>query len=257
MLQSPMIRTGPEMGTEPLVENQIDDGQRLIDLLVRDGFEVSVAFWVTTSEEGLWHLYIGSPSVDERKLGEAYRKVYASLAKIPDSWISPSDIKLVNATNPIATEAVEVRDRYPARIPARYQGKRLGGLSIREAYVYPPPKSYFKGFDEIKKQFPSAEIFWISVGNTGALLGTVSPFIGKINESGFEGKAPATLMFMGPQASSREPLAKLGFVYRPEGWNALFNPATQKWEEVVHVATGKPLYEAVDFSPLAAMKATA
>jgi hypothetical protein len=244
------------MDTELLVESQIDDGQRLVDQLIRDDFEISVAFWVKTSEEGLWHLYIASPSVDEGKLGEAYRKVYASLGKIPNSWVSPSDIKLVNDMNPIAREAVEVRDRYSAKTPTRYRGKRLGGLSIKEAYIYPPPRSYFKGFDEIKKRFPSAEIFWITIGNTGSLLGTLSPYMGKINENEFEGKAPGTLMFMGPQATSREPFAKLGFVYRPEGWNTLFNPATEKWEEVVHVATGKPLYEAADFSPLAAMKTT-
>jgi len=242
------------MDTELLVENQIDDGQRLVDQLIRDGFDISVAFWVKTSEEGLSRLYIASPSVDEGKLGEAYRKVYASLGNIPSSWVSPSDIKLVNDMNPIAREAVEVRDRYPLRTPTRYHGKRLGGLSTTEAYSYPRPRSYFKGFDEIKKRFPSAEIFWITIGNTGSLLGTVSPYIVKINEHEFEGKAPGTLMFMGPQASSGEPSAKLGFVYRPEGWNTLFNPATQKWEEVVHVETGKRLYQTADFSPLAAMK---
>jgi len=163
---------------------------------------------------------------------------------------------LVNDRNPIVQEAVEVRDRDSARTPTRYRGKRLGGLSITEAYIYPPPRSNFKGFDEIKKRFPSAEIFWVRIGNTGDLLGTVIPYVGKINQNEFEGKAPGTLMFMGSQASSREPSAKLGFVYRPEGWNTLFNPATQKWEEVVHVTTGKPLYEAADFSPLAAMKTT-
>lgn len=127
------------MDTELLVESQIDDGRRLVDQVVRDGFDVSVAFWVKTSEEGLWHLYIASPSVDEGKLGEAYRKVYASLGKIPDSWVSPSDIKLINDANPIAQDVIAVRNRYPARIPTRYRGKRIGNVSIVEAYIYPPP----------------------------------------------------------------------------------------------------------------------
>src|SRR6266545_1064572 len=110
------------MDTELLVDSQIDDGQRLVQQLVLDGFEVTVSFWVKTSEEGLWHLYIASPSVDEEKLGDAYRKVYASLSRIPGSWVSPSDIKLVNDKNLIAKDAAEVRDRYPARVPTRYQG---------------------------------------------------------------------------------------------------------------------------------------
>ena|SRR5208337_825455 len=67
------------MDTELLVECQFDDGQRLVDQLIRDDFEISVAFWLKTSEEGLWHLYIASPFVDEERLGVAYRMVYASL----------------------------------------------------------------------------------------------------------------------------------------------------------------------------------
>jgi hypothetical protein len=110
----------------------------LVEQLVRDGFDVSVAFWVKISEEGLWHLYIASPSVDAEKLGESYGKVYASLNKIPSSWVSPSDIKLITDMNPIARDAVEVRDRHLAKLPTRYHGKRLGSLSISEAYIYPP-----------------------------------------------------------------------------------------------------------------------
>jgi len=66
------------MDTEILVGSQFDDGRRLVGQVVRDGFDVSVAFWVKTSEEGLWRLYIASPSVDAERPGEAYQKVYAS-----------------------------------------------------------------------------------------------------------------------------------------------------------------------------------
>jgi hypothetical protein len=127
------------MDTELLVESHIDDGQRLVEQLVRDDFEISVAFWVKTSEEGLWHLYIASPSVDEDKLGEAYRKLYASLAKISDSTVSPSDIKLINDANAISRDVLAIRDRYPAKIPTRFRGKRIGNVSIVEAYIYPTP----------------------------------------------------------------------------------------------------------------------
>ena len=57
------------MDTELLVENRIDDGQRLLIELVRDGFDVSAAAWLKTSEEGLWFLYIGSKSVDASENG--------------------------------------------------------------------------------------------------------------------------------------------------------------------------------------------
>src|SRR5437868_15540683 len=99
------------MDTELLVENQIDDGWRLLAELVRDGFDISVAFWARTSEEGLWFFYVASPSVTAGKIDEAYRTVYRSLSRLQGISISISEIKLLHSSNPIAREAAEVRDR--------------------------------------------------------------------------------------------------------------------------------------------------
>ena len=125
------------MDTELLVDNRIEDGQKLVAELVIAGFDVSVAFWVKTSEEGLWFLYIGSTSVEPSKIGDAYRTLYACLSKIPDPWVGMSEVKLIQASNPIAKDAMAARDRQPGRLPVRFQGKRLGSLSIEEAYIYP------------------------------------------------------------------------------------------------------------------------
>jgi hypothetical protein len=125
------------MDTELLVENQIDDGWKLIAEIIRSGFDVTVAFWVRTSEEGLWFLYIASNSVDPERIGDAYRTVYACLSRIPGSKIQISEIKLISASNPIARDALSARNRYPGRLPTRYHGNRLGSIAIEEAYIYP------------------------------------------------------------------------------------------------------------------------
>jgi hypothetical protein len=125
------------MDTELLVDNRIEDGQKLVSELVIAGFDVSVAFWVKTSEEELWFLYIGSTSVEPSKIGDAYRTLYACLSKIPDPWVGMSEVMLIEASNPIAKEAMTVRDRHPGRLPVRFQGERLGSLFIEEAYIYP------------------------------------------------------------------------------------------------------------------------
>lgn len=151
------------METNLLVENQIDDGQRLIDQLTREEFQILVAFWLQTSEEGLWQLYLASPLFDSEKMGEAYRKVYSALQKGTPSWVSPSDIKLINGASPVALAAVELRDRHSGRLPTRYHGKRLGNIPIEEAYIYPQQRKWFKGFDEIKLNYPSAEVFTIPI----------------------------------------------------------------------------------------------
>jgi hypothetical protein len=124
------------MDSELLVE-QKDHGKMLIEQLIRDGFTVSVAFWVRTSETAAWQLYIASPSVDEEKRLTAFRKVYSSLEKNPSKWVSPSEIKLLGDRNAIARAAIEIRDAGSASLAVNYRGKRLGDLEIECAYIYP------------------------------------------------------------------------------------------------------------------------
>ena len=38
------------MAAELLVDSRIDDGERVVDQLIRDNFEVTVAFWVKPGE---------------------------------------------------------------------------------------------------------------------------------------------------------------------------------------------------------------
>ena len=111
----------------------------------------------------------------------------------------------------------------------------------------------FKGFDEIKSRFPSAEYVEIEMPLTGqpiSLLHHFSPFISKLNDAEFRKHATGTLMFMGPVASSGDSKAKLAFVSRPEGWNVALDPATGKWEEVLLVGSGKSPIQSADFSQL-------
>ena len=126
------------MDTELLVDRRIDDGTKLVAQLVRDGFNVAVALWAKTREEGLWFLYIGSDSFDmKRNLGTAYQKLYFSLRKISDSSISISDVKLVDSVNPIAQAALRLRAQFAGRIPFRSRAQMLGGLAVEEVYIYP------------------------------------------------------------------------------------------------------------------------
>jgi hypothetical protein len=126
------------MDTELLVDNQIEDGRRIVAQLVDAAIDVTVAFWIKTSDEGLWFLYIGSKLLDSTTTSDAYRRVYSCLSQIPDVAVGLSEIKLVNPTSPIARDAIAIRDRRPARLPTRYHGNHLGNVSIEEAYIYPP-----------------------------------------------------------------------------------------------------------------------
>lgn len=127
------------MDTELLVENKLDDGEALIRYLMREQFNVRVAFWIKRSEGASWYLYIATSSVSAEKLNDAYRMVYAALADIPQCSVLPSEIKIITFSDPIARDAVALRDRSPVAIRETkfYRGKRLGNLSADELCIYP------------------------------------------------------------------------------------------------------------------------
>ncbi len=120
-----------------MVEKRIEDGQELIHQLVRDDFDVEVAFWLKTSEEDWWHLYVASKVVDERGPLEAYRAVQGSLGRLTGTTISLSDVKLIGTEDPIATQMLKLQERNRAKKPISYQAVG-GGMGAEEAYIYPP-----------------------------------------------------------------------------------------------------------------------
>jgi hypothetical protein len=202
-----------------LVENQIEDGGRLVAQLAEDGFEVAVAFWVKSAEEGLWHLYIASPLVSADAVGESYRKVYASLSRVPDAWVSLSEIKLVRADSLAAREAAEIQRRHPGRVPTRTRRPRLGDLAIEEAYIYPPHRPIRVG------PRPSVLRFVLrSADDPQAVMGRFLP-VGKtlLNRTPWRGKEPRscgiTAIKGRPRAvGSPEPAVyDIEVSYRPKG----------------------------------------
>lgn len=120
-----------------LVESGIEDGQKLIRQLVRDQFEVDVAFWVKKNEDSLWRFYIAAPWVDPAKLGSALKIVYDALAKLPGCSVSPADVALLTNQDPFARDVIALRDGYPSREPKFYRSRRLGSMFVEELCIYP------------------------------------------------------------------------------------------------------------------------
>jgi hypothetical protein len=127
------------MDQSSLVDRRIDDGERLIQQLLRDNFDVTVAFWLKTSEEDWWHLYIGSKMVDERGPIQAYRALQESLQKLSGTTVSLTDVKLIGAANPITTDVLKIQKRQSGKGPIRFGGTHFGGITVEEALIYPPP----------------------------------------------------------------------------------------------------------------------
>jgi hypothetical protein len=125
------------MGEELLVNEQIDAGAEFIRTF-NEYAPVSVAFWIGLPESENLFLYIASDDINDRNFDVAYGEVLRKLSGRRSHWLDPFQIKLVNSSEPIAQEAMRIRDRYPALLVTRYGGSSLGGESIDGACIYPP-----------------------------------------------------------------------------------------------------------------------
>src|ERR1700694_4570599 len=102
------------MDTESLVENLIDDGQKLVEEVLQRGFPVTAAFWLKASEDDRWYFYIVSPVVDDEGLAQGYRRLHPLVRRVPEPLgIDPLEIKLIGPSNPIAQDVLAIHRRAP------------------------------------------------------------------------------------------------------------------------------------------------
>ena len=124
------------MDTITLVDDQIDEGQIVLNGLRDVGFPFVVACWVKPGDEDRWSLYIASSVVEARGLLAAYRQVIDVLRSSDVSWVTSSDVKLIGDKHPFAQEVLTYvngsRHWEPRRPPFM-----LGGISVDDIYVYP------------------------------------------------------------------------------------------------------------------------
>lgn len=129
------------MDPEPLVEKAIEDGQKLVDELIRRGFDVSAAAWLRPTFNGKWRFYVVSPTVDADGITQAYQRLHKAIYAAPPtatSSIGPLQIRLVGASQPLGHDILASLSMTPPNPgPVRWMGIQLGDLSIDGAYLYP------------------------------------------------------------------------------------------------------------------------
>jgi len=146
------------MDTVTLVENQIDAGQRLLDLLGEKGVVVRAACWVKPVEEDRWSLYIATPSVEEKGKLEAYRQVTPVLRSLGDEWLTSSDVTLVGEKHPLVKDALDILRRFPHQTPIRSPRSLVGGIPVEDVYVYPLGKTQVTVYGLIFRGEPSGAL---------------------------------------------------------------------------------------------------
>jgi hypothetical protein len=125
------------MAEKLLVTEQIDAGAEFVRDF-NDYIPVSVALWVVPADSGHAFLYLASDDIDDNNFDVAYGEVLRKLSGKRSQWLDPFQVKLVNSSDPIAQDAMKIRERYRAPLITRYGGSSLGGTSIDDVCIYPP-----------------------------------------------------------------------------------------------------------------------
>jgi len=126
------------MDQGPLVIQQIDAGARFIHEFAKYT-SVQAAFWLKATEDNQWFLYVAGDQINDSNFDMAYGEVLRITAKAPDPWLDPFQVKVIGTDDPLAKAVIEIQKKYPGKIPTRYHGHQLGGLSVEEVYIYPLP----------------------------------------------------------------------------------------------------------------------
>ncbi len=129
------------MDTSALVKDKFDDGRRLLVQLVREGFDVTLAFWLRFQFDEVGPLfYIASKVFDENSLHTAYRTLDESLHRITTPWRSWNsvaeivELRLLATDDPLVRGVLAIRDQYPGR--KRFRGIYIDNQLVEELVVY-------------------------------------------------------------------------------------------------------------------------
>jgi hypothetical protein len=126
------------MDQGPLVTEEIEGAAKFLAAFGKQ-VPIRVAFWLKDSEEGLWFLYVASDEITDENFDVGYGKVARVARSIIDPWFDHFRVKLLGMDDPLAMAALELSRRHPGRVPLRFRDSSFGGMSVEDAYIYPPP----------------------------------------------------------------------------------------------------------------------
>lgn len=128
------------MDSFPLVDSQIDAGQRLLNRLIENGFDVTAACWVTTADQSGWDLYIVSKTVDVSGPQQAHFAMHPFIWGMRPPLVDPLSVRVTGTTSSVGADLSKLRQRLPEG-GTWYHGGLLGNLPIEQAYIYPTAAS--------------------------------------------------------------------------------------------------------------------
>src|SRR5262245_24304406 len=124
------------MGKAFLVDRDIEDGKRIVDLLVRSGEKVPVALWLFDAERGAWQLVLAVPQM-ARSPQEAYNFLQNVLKDMGKSvQLTLQDITLISPDADLTKSLLKEKKSARALADQFLSGTRIGDAFLDAAYLY-------------------------------------------------------------------------------------------------------------------------
>jgi len=121
-----------------LVDDLIDDGRELTDLLLDSGISVTVVFWLRAPESDWWWLYVATPIVESRGLLDAYRQVFDVMNQRKWLLLKGTEIRLLGEQDTVTRDVLSKATPMIDRRPLTLRDIEVGGVAAEELYVYRP-----------------------------------------------------------------------------------------------------------------------
>ncbi|MBI1749191.1 MAG: hypothetical protein HY234_05140 [Acidobacteria bacterium] len=123
---------------EPLREEKISAGRKLIELLDTDGIDVVAAYWLFREESNDWRLVLATSLVDSEGPRKTYSRIQVMLDARPDEfpWLNLRNITVVSPEDSfvrVLRTAIRT-DRGLHSI--RFSRSRINDVFVEDAYIY-------------------------------------------------------------------------------------------------------------------------
>ncbi len=126
------------MVKETLVDRDISDGKKLINVLDQSDFKVRSAFWLYMSELGEWSLFLASDYVNKYGQKKAYEFIQNELLKVAPSIVIPlSSINAVKVDDDMVNLLKVLIKTGPNDLnEIRFTQNVINGVMIEDAFIY-------------------------------------------------------------------------------------------------------------------------
>lgn len=124
------------MGKTTLVNKDIEEGQRLVDMLVESGEVVPLALWMYSSSRGDWRLVLAIPQM-ARSPQEGYNFIRNVLKDLhPPVNLSLQDITLISPDNSLVKSIIKDKTSARALKHRILPSLKIGDAFLEGAYLY-------------------------------------------------------------------------------------------------------------------------